>query len=160
MKIKSGTVLGLIASLVLFVAVAIAQQSNGQQGDPAMQQSRSRGEQQMKQQGAMTQDPQTIKQVQQALSDKGYYKGTADGKMSSKTESALKQFQQAQGMQATGQLDQQTLASLGVQGGAAAGGQQDMSSSRQSGGAGGQQGSMPDQQSGQMNGNQQRGGKY
>ena len=106
----------------------------------------------------MTQDLQTIKQVQQALSDKGYDPGSADGKMGSKTQSAIKKFQEAQGMQASGQLDQQTLASLGVQGGAAAGGQQDMSSQRS--GAGGQQDGMPDQQSGQMGGGQHGGSKY
>ncbi len=138
MIIKSG-VLGLVVSLVLFAALAYAQQSSDQQSDPGMQQSdKSTSQKQMKQQGAMTKDPQTVKHVQQALSDKGYYKGPADGKWGSKTESALKKFQQAQGMQATGQPDQQTLASLGVQGGAAAGGQQDRSS--QKSGAGGQQG--------------------
>lgn len=145
MIVKSG-VLGLIASLVLFAAVAYAQQSSGQQGDPGAQQSQSGSQQPMGQQGAMTQDPQTIMQIQQALSDKGYYQGPADGKMDSNTQSALKKFQQAQGMQATGQPDQQTLASLGVQGGAAAGGQQDMSS--QQSGSGGQQGSMPGQRGG------------
>ncbi len=143
MIVKSGA-LGLIASLVIFAAVAYAQQSSGQQSDPGAQQSQSGSQQQ----GSISQDPQTIMQIQQALSDKGYYQGSADGKMDSKTQDALKKFQQAQGMQATGQPDQQTLASLGVQGEAAAGGgQQDMSSSQQSG-AGGQQGSMPEQQSG------------
>ncbi len=159
MIIKSG-VLGLIASLVLFAAIAYAQQSGDQQSDPGMQQSTQSGsQQQMKQQGAaLTKDPQTVRQVQQALSDKGYYQGSADGKWGSQTQGALKKYQKAQGLQANGQLDQQTLASLGVSGGAAAGGQQDMSS--QKSGAGGQQGTMPDQQSGQMGGGQQGGSRY
>lgn len=151
MRINSA-VMGLIASVALFAGFAVAQQN-----DPGMQQSDMST---MKQQGAdMTKDTQTVKQVQQALSDKGYYQGRADGKWSSKTKSALKQFQQAQGMTATGQLDQQTLASLGVSGGAAAGGQQNMPS-QHGGAAGGQHGSMQGQQSGQAGGGQQSGSSY
>jgi peptidoglycan hydrolase-like protein with peptidoglycan-binding domain len=144
MKKISG-VLAVIASLVLVVAVAYGQQSSGQQSDTAMQQSDSSSK------GAsLTKDPQTIKEAQQALSQQGYDPGPADGKMGQKTKSALKKFQQSQGMQASGKLDQQTLAALGIQGaGSGTGGQQDMSSSGS--GAGGQQ----DQESNQMSGSQQ-----
>jgi peptidoglycan hydrolase-like protein with peptidoglycan-binding domain len=127
MKTKLVVITGLVAVLALFVAFAHAQQAGGQ--DSMMDQ------QQMDQQQALTQDPQTVMQVQRALSDRGYDPGAVDGKWKSDTESALMQFQQSQGMTASGQLDQQTLASLGVSG-AAAGGQQDMS---------GQQGAPPDQ---------------
>ena len=145
MKIKVGIVAGLIGALVLFSASVFA---TGQS---------SMGDQQKKDQQALSQDPNTVKQVQQALSTRGYDPGTMDGKWSSKTESAVKDFQKSEGLQANGQLDQQTLASLGVSG-AAAGGQQDMSG--QQSGAGGQQGSMPDQQSDKMSGGQQGGSKY
>lgn len=40
--------------------------------------------------------------------------GQADGKMGPKTQAALKEFQQQQGLQATGRLDAQTLAALGM----------------------------------------------
>ncbi|OGW38890.1 MAG: hypothetical protein A2010_17735 [Nitrospirae bacterium GWD2_57_9] len=151
MKIKSGVVAaGVIAVLVLSAPLAYAR---GQQGDMPKQQ-------QTNQQGAMTQDPQTVRQLQQALSDQGYDPGPADGEWKSQTESALRQYQQAQGMQATGQPDQQTLASLGVEGAAAGGQQGDMTDQQgtmppDQSGAGGQQGSVPDQQ-----GNQQGGGGY
>jgi hypothetical protein len=56
----------------------------------------------------------TVRSAQQALKDKGYDVGTADGKMGPRTEDALKQFQQAQGLPQTGDLDQQTLSKLGV----------------------------------------------
>ncbi|OGW49164.1 MAG: hypothetical protein A2078_04325 [Nitrospirae bacterium GWC2_57_9] len=143
MKIKSG-IAGLIASVLLFAGFAVAQQSGSPESDPAMQQSQSGSEQQMSQ-GAMTQDPATVKQVQQALSNQGFDPGPADGKWGSKSQGALKKFQQSQGMQASGQLDQQTLASLGVSGAAAGGGGQ--GSTEDQSGAGGQPGDMPDQQS-------------
>jgi peptidoglycan hydrolase-like protein with peptidoglycan-binding domain len=66
------------------------------------------------------QDESTVRQAQQALNDKGFNVGPVDGKLGPKTKSALKQFQQSQGgASASGQLDQTTLASLGIsQGGA------------------------------------------
>ncbi len=134
MKINSG-ILGVIASLVLFVAFAYAQQGGGQQGTMPDQRSQSGAQQQMD----LSQDPQTVKQVQQALSAQGFDPGPADGKWKTKTESALMLFQEAQGMQATGQLDQQTLASLGISGAAAGGQKGDMTD---------QQRATPDQQGG------------
>lgn len=57
-----------------------------------------------------------VKQVQQALKDKGQDPGPVDGKMGPKTQAALSGFQQAQGLSGSGQLDPQTLAALGVSG--------------------------------------------
>lgn len=53
-----------------------------------------------------------VSEVQQALKDKGFDAGPVDGVAGPKTQAALKQFQQAQGLQASGQLDDQTLAAL------------------------------------------------
>lgn len=53
-----------------------------------------------------------VSQVQQALIDQGFDIGTVDGQMGPKTKAALKQFQQQKGLQASGKLDQQTLAAL------------------------------------------------
>ncbi len=61
----------------------------------------------------MQNDPETIRQVQQQLSQKGH-DVSADGMMGPKTQAALKKFQKQEGLQATGQLDQQTLTALGV----------------------------------------------
>ncbi len=123
MKPRYGTVAGLFACIVLFAALAGAADMPGQ-NDPNMGASSiSQTNQQ-----ALTSDPQNVMKIQQALSDKGYFEGTADGKWNSQTQNALKNYQQSQGLQANGQLDQQTLASLGLQVGSAGGGQQDMSS--------------------------------
>jgi peptidoglycan hydrolase-like protein with peptidoglycan-binding domain len=59
----------------------------------------------------------TIKQAQQKLSAAGYDAGPADGIMGAKTKQAVKDFQQAKGFEATGQLDQRTLTALGASGG-------------------------------------------
>lgn len=55
-----------------------------------------------------------IRQVQQALDKSGFKTGRADGRWGPETESAVKQFQQSKQIQASGQLDQQTIADLGL----------------------------------------------
>jgi hypothetical protein len=55
-----------------------------------------------------------IRQVQQALDKDGFKAGPTDGRWGRETETALKQFQQSKQLQATGQLDQQTVADLGL----------------------------------------------
>lgn len=55
-----------------------------------------------------------VRSAQQALNDRGYNVGSVDGMWGPNTESAVRQFQQAQGLQQTGTLDQQTLAALGI----------------------------------------------
>jgi peptidoglycan hydrolase-like protein with peptidoglycan-binding domain len=57
-------------------------------------------------------DNSQVSQIQQALNDQGYNVGAVDGQMGPKTRAALKQFQQAKGLQASGKLDQQTVAML------------------------------------------------
>ena len=70
---------------------------------------------------------QTVQQVQRQLSQRGYDPGAADGVMGDSTQTALRKFQRDQGLNASGQIDQQTLAALGVSGGSA---QQGMSQQR------------------------------
>lgn len=59
-------------------------------------------------------DTALVRSVQQSLNDRGYGAGPADGQWGPNTESALRQFQAANGLAQTGGLDQQTLSSLGV----------------------------------------------
>jgi hypothetical protein len=67
-------------------------------------------------------DASTIRAAQQALTQKGFDAGSPDGKMGPQTQSAVKQFQEAQKLPQTGTLDAQTLAALGVsEGGRGAG---------------------------------------
>lgn len=154
MKVLRGAILSAAAA-VLFAPAAFGQQgSEGQMSDPGMQQSQS--QQQQKSESAMM-SPDTIKQVQQALNEKGFQAGPVDGKWGSKTESAVKNFQQDQGMQASGSLDQQTLAALGVSEGAAAGGQEmQKEKEEEMSGAGGQDSMSGDQQQSGMESESQK----
>ena len=58
-----------------------------------------------------------VKEAQQALKDKGYDPGPVDGVMGTKTKDAIKSFQSASNLQATGTLDAQTADNLGVHSG-------------------------------------------
>jgi len=53
-----------------------------------------------------------VKQAQQQLKSKGYDAGPIDGIWGPQTQAAVKKFQEAKGMQASGQLDERTLAAL------------------------------------------------
>jgi len=53
-----------------------------------------------------------VRQVQQKLNDMGYHAGSVDGVLGPRTESALRQFQHARSLDATGDIDSKTLAAL------------------------------------------------
>lgn len=55
-----------------------------------------------------------IKQAQQKLQSDGLYNGKVDGRAGPETQQALKQFQQKNQLQQTGQLDQQTAQKPGI----------------------------------------------
>jgi len=55
-----------------------------------------------------------VRNVQQALNDKGYNAGPTDGQWGPATEDAVKKFQRASGLPETGQLERPTLNALGV----------------------------------------------
>lgn len=58
-----------------------------------------------------------VRQAQQALKDKGYDPGPIDGVMGARTKEAIKSFQSASNIQATGTLDAETSAQLGIRSG-------------------------------------------
>lgn len=58
-------------------------------------------------------DAETVRELQQALNQAGH-DIAVDGIWGPETESAVRMFQQEQGMQATGEPDQETLSMLGV----------------------------------------------
>ena len=100
-----------IATVSLVAAMpAVAQQSNQQQPQQssAMQKNGANN-------GSANLSQAEIKQAQEALDKKGFKAGSADGRMGPETEQAIKQFQQKQGLQQSGQLDEQTLSALGIQ---------------------------------------------
>jgi hypothetical protein len=59
-------------------------------------------------------DAATVRDVQQALNDKGYNAGAIDGQWGPSTEEAVRKFQQAAGLPQTGELEHSTLVALGV----------------------------------------------
>ena len=81
-----------------------------------------------------------VRQVQQALQSKGHAAGPIDGIYGPLTASALREFQQAQGLTASGRMDDQTLVGLGVTGSYRT---SDASSTRASSGASVDSGSSP-----------------
>ena len=81
-----------------------AQKKNSAQNQPAGQ----------NQTASAKLDRKQIERVQRTLDQKGFKSGRADGIAGRETEAALHSFQQKQGLQANGQIDQQTLAALGL----------------------------------------------
>jgi peptidoglycan hydrolase-like protein with peptidoglycan-binding domain len=59
-----------------------------------------------------------VKQVQKTLTQKGHDPGPVDGLMGPQTRGAVKAFQKAHGLTATGELDASTLATLEIRGAA------------------------------------------
>ncbi|HOQ47118.1 MAG TPA: peptidoglycan-binding domain-containing protein [Bryobacteraceae bacterium] len=64
--------------------------------------------------GQMAPTPERYREIQQALIDKGYYQGSANGVWDSECTEALKKFQQDQNLKPDGKLDSLTLISLGL----------------------------------------------
>jgi peptidoglycan hydrolase-like protein with peptidoglycan-binding domain len=52
--------------------------------------------------------------VQQTLTNRGFQAGAVDGVFRAPTREALKRYQQAENLEATGELNPQTLAALGI----------------------------------------------
>lgn len=56
-----------------------------------------------------------VREVQEALDSRGYAVGEIDGRWGPRTSSALKDFQSAQGIEATGHINTETFNALGIQ---------------------------------------------
>jgi hypothetical protein len=86
------------------------QQNQAQQNEPLQNQQAGVGAAG----GTVHLGPEQIRQAQMALKQKGFDIGLADGVMGPRTRKALITFQQQQGLQATGQIDQRTVTALGL----------------------------------------------
>jgi peptidoglycan hydrolase-like protein with peptidoglycan-binding domain len=77
-----------------------------------------------------------VRELQITLNQRGFNVGEPDGNFGPRTRAALMQFQQRQGLQRTGQIDQQTMSALGINAGAQQGaqGRRGPSSTGQAGG--------------------------
>lgn len=58
----------------------------------------------------------TVRQIQEQLQQQGYDVGQVDGLWGPQSQQALASFQRDQNIQASGSINQETLAALGVQG--------------------------------------------
>jgi peptidoglycan hydrolase-like protein with peptidoglycan-binding domain len=59
-------------------------------------------------------DLNAVKQVQQTLQNEGHYRGKIDGALGLRTRASIREFQRAETLPVTGQLDVQTAGKLGV----------------------------------------------
>ena len=91
------------------------QGTGGAQGDQQLSQGQSQGGAQL---GV---SPAQVRQVQQALNQAGYDTGAVDGVWGPQSQAALANFQQAQGLEPTGQINQTSLQTLGLSGAGAQG---------------------------------------
>lgn len=57
---------------------------------------------------------QDIQNVQQSLSDKGFYHGRADGVLGPQTRAGIREYQKSESLPVTGRLDAKTAGKLGV----------------------------------------------
>jgi peptidoglycan hydrolase-like protein with peptidoglycan-binding domain len=105
----------LAAAVCLALApAAFAQQTSGSSSTPAA----DTGASSTSNMGSTaTPSSDEVRQVQQHLKDKGQDVGAVDGVMGPKTRSALKNFQQQQGLTASGDIDASTRRAVGVEGG-------------------------------------------
>ncbi|MCQ2440073.1 MAG: spore cortex-lytic enzyme [Oscillospiraceae bacterium] len=93
--------IGLLAASLLVLQISAASYQRGSSGD-------------------------TVKEIQRKLSDWGYYSGRVDGIYGSKTEAAVRYFQQKNGLSVDGKVGKQTLAALGINAGGSANGDGDV----------------------------------
>jgi len=125
MKHMHSIVLAIFAfgSIGLSVQSLSAQTKNPDPTIPERVQSPTPGNQPQGMAGMSADD---IKKIKEALKAKGHEPGPMDGTWDSKTQQALRDFQQANKLQVTGTLDAQTAEKLGV----ASGGQKTPSQPR------------------------------
>src|SRR5437667_6280795 len=57
---------------------------------------------------------QLVESVQQALKDQGFYYGEVSGEMNANLTAAIRRYQIRNGLQVTGELNDETLRSLGI----------------------------------------------
>jgi peptidoglycan hydrolase-like protein with peptidoglycan-binding domain len=103
----------LLLTSIAVLSLAATMPATAQQGKMAPQQSDRSSAQQSSSAVSNISQHETM-QAQQALNQKGFNAGKADGILGPRTRRALTSFQQNQGLQRSGRFDDKTLAALGV----------------------------------------------
>jgi peptidoglycan hydrolase-like protein with peptidoglycan-binding domain len=101
----------LVLPVLVTLPAAAASQTQAQQSNQQQASDQSGGQQSN---SPLNLDQGQIKQVQQALDQKGFRAGRPDGLYGPETRQAVRSFQQNQKLGGNGQVDEQTLAALGV----------------------------------------------
>ena len=112
---KRTTLFAALASAFSLSFAAYAHEDSTSQTNSDWSKATQRVESMNDQQGPgeeQSQSPAIVKQAQEKLSAMGKDVGTPDGQLDAKTRQVLKEYQQENGLQATGQLDRQTMAAL------------------------------------------------
>ena len=103
----------LVFATVIALPLAASFPALAQQGGAAPQPAQPGASQGV---AAITLNEDQVRQLQQALNDNGFDAGEVDGVFGARTRAALSRFQSKAGLQPTGQMDQQTLALVGLSG--------------------------------------------
>lgn len=98
----------------LFVTLAVSGWAAEEKQAPPAKAEKMGGMDKKPEMGKMMTGRKGNRAVQEALKAKGNDPGPIDGRMGPKTLAALKAFQEANGLKATGQLDNQTAEKLGI----------------------------------------------
>lgn len=106
---RTGALSLLVACTAVGLASAGQDSGKAQSGASTGMQSSSQSKKAMSQQ-----QNAAVKQVQQALQEKGYEVGAIDGKWGKQSTRALKQYQRDNNIAATGNLNRQTADRLGL----------------------------------------------
>ena len=104
-------IIAAVAAISATGALAAGDPSHQRPSSPSYSGSSSAAQAQA---GGQAQSPEVVKQVQQQLNKKGYEVGSADGQAGPRTQAGVKKFQETEKLNATGRIDQQTLAALGI----------------------------------------------
>lgn len=107
MKVK-GWLIALSTAGSLAVSPAFAAQHEGEMGAQEQQAGQAQA-------GSQQASSEMVRSVQQTLSEQGYDAGPVDGIMGPQTKEALEEFQQAQGLEASGELNEESLSAMGLE---------------------------------------------
>jgi peptidoglycan hydrolase-like protein with peptidoglycan-binding domain len=109
------SIVATLVGVALVAAATFSAAAQAPQPNQYVQLQRSRAQlvAQLDMAAAPTLEAADIRSVQQALHDKGFDPGPIDGIVGSKTQEAVRNFQDRYGIAASGGLDNQTLYALG-----------------------------------------------
>jgi peptidoglycan hydrolase-like protein with peptidoglycan-binding domain len=102
----------LFAAFLLTGIALQAQETPSTQAPPQAEGDRAVQEASPQEQGSQNEQ---VRSAQQALQQKGHYSGAIDGIAGPQTEAAVREFQEIQGLEVTGKLDDETLKRLGIE---------------------------------------------